>query len=123
MGKYATFCGVFRFLRKEASMKKAVGLLVIIFAAGVLLSGCATPFPHGIFYTEIKSPIAAGDAGSGSKVGMAKATSILGLVATGDASIKAAMDNGKITKIKYVDYESKNILGVYGEYTTVVYGD
>ncbi len=104
-------------------MKKAVGVLVIIFAAGILLSGCATPYPMGAFYTEIKSPVAAGDAGSGSKVGMAKATSVLGLVATGDASIKAAMENGKITKIKYVDYETKNILGLYGEYTTVVYGD
>ena len=58
-----------------------------------------------------------------SKVGKATATSVLGLVATGDSSIKTAAANGGITKIKYVDYEVENILGIYGKYTTVVYGD
>lgn len=110
--------------RKEAEMKKTVGLLAAVIAAGVFLSGCATPFPHGVIYTEVKSPVAVGDGnGSYSKVGVAKATSIIGMVATGDASIKAAMANGGISKIKFVDYDSKNILGLYGEYTTTVYGD
>ncbi|MDD3987612.1 MAG: TRL domain-containing protein, partial [Candidatus Omnitrophica bacterium] len=53
----------------------------------------------------------------------AKSTSILGLVATGDSSIKTAASNGGIKTIKYVDYDAKNILGIYGEYTTTVYGD
>lgn len=104
-------------------MRIGASFIVIALLAGVLLSGCATPYPAGMFYTEIKSPVAVGDAGSGNKMGVAKATSILGLVATGDASIKAAMANGNISKIRHVDYESKNILGIYGEYTTVVYGD
>lgn len=104
-------------------MLKKFGFLAVILALAVLLNGCATPLPTGILYTEIKSPVAAGEGGSFSKVGTSKATSILGLVATGDASIKAAMANGRITKVKYVDYESKNILGIYGEYTTTVYGD
>jgi len=59
----------------------------------------------------------------GRKVGTATATSILGLIATGDASIEAATRNGGITKVKYVDYSVKNILGLFGEYTTTVYGD
>lgn len=103
---------------------KRVGLLVIVLMTALLLSSCATPYPCGMLYTEIKAPIAAGDGGmSYAKVGVAKATSILGLVATGDASIKAAAANGGIRNIKYVDYDAKNILGVYGEYTTTVYGD
>ena len=104
-------------------MKFSAVCVVVLLLAGVLLAGCATPYPMGMIYTEIKSPVAVGESGSYSKVGVAKCTSILGLVATGDASIKAAMDNGRITRIKYVDYDSKNILGVYGEYTTTVYGD
>ena len=56
-----------------------------------------------------------------SKVGTAKATSILGMVA--DCSIKTAAANGGIKTIKYVDYDTKNTLGIYGEYTTTVYGD
>ena len=72
----------------------------------------------------IKFPIAAGDGSMNySKVGVAKSTSILGLVATGDASIKAAAANGGIKTIKYVDYDAKNTLGICGEYTTTVYGD
>ena len=104
-------------------MKKGL-IAAVILAGSVMLAGCASVLPTGILYTEVKAPVAAGEPGSSySKVGTSKATSILGMVATGDASIKAAMEDGKITKIKYVDYSAKNILGIYGEYTTTVYGD
>jgi len=43
--------------------------------------------------------------------------------ATGDASISAAMRNGKITRIHHVDHETFSILGVYAKYTTIVYGE
>ena len=106
-------------------MSKTLGFcLALVFVCSVLLAGCATPYPQGVLYTEIKAPAAVGAEGLAySKVGVSKATSILGLVATGDASIKAASENGGIKKVKYVDYSAKNILGVYGEYTTTVYGD
>jgi len=100
-------------------MKKWIGLLLVV----LFLSGCATPFPMGGIYTEVAFPVAASEGARGSKVGTAKATSILALVATGDASLKTAMANGGITKVKHVDYSVKNILGIYGEYTTTVYGD
>ena len=104
-------------------MRFGIVCVAVLLLAGVLLAGCATPYPYGAIYTEIKSPVAVGEAGSYSKVGVSKSTSILGLVATGDASIKAAMENGRITRVKYVDYSAKNTLGIYGEYTTTVYGD
>ena len=100
-------------------MKRLAGLLLV----ALFLSGCATPYPCGMLYTEVAFPVAAGEGARGSKVGTAKSTSVLGLVATGDASLKAAMDNGGITKVKHVDYSAKNILGIFGEYTTTVYGD
>ncbi len=105
-------------------MIKGMGLLAAVLGVAFLISGCASVLPNGILYTEVQAPVGAGaESASYSKVGVSKATSILGLVATGDASIKAAMADGKITRIKYVDYSAKNILGVYGEYTTTVYGD
>jgi len=104
-------------------MKKISFLVLVVFIAASL-SGCATPYPMGMIYTEVKAPVAAGDGGMNyNKVGTAKATSVLGLVATGDCSIKAAAANGGIKTIKYVDYDAKNILGIFGEYTTTVYGD
>lgn len=103
---------------------KKISLTVLVLFVAVMLSGCATPYPYGALYTEIKAPVGAGDGSMNySKVGTAKATSILGLVATGNCSIKAAAANSGIKNIKYVDYDAKNILGIYGEYTTTVYGD
>jgi hypothetical protein len=105
-------------------MRKTAALVVLCFVTVAVLSGCASPFPQGMLYTEIKAPVGVGAGPMNySKVGVAKATSICHLVATGDASIKAAAANGGISNIKYVDYDAKDILGVYGEYTTTVYGD
>jgi hypothetical protein len=57
------------------------------------------------------------------KKGTAQAVSIFSLVAVGDASIDAAKANGGLKNIKYVDWKADNILGIYGTYTTIVYGD
>jgi hypothetical protein len=101
----------------------------IIAVAGILLfavsvSGCATPFPTGVVYTELKFPVAVTpNVDQGTKVGVSKCQSILGLVATGDASIEAAKKNGGITKIVHVDWKAKNILGIIGEYECTVYGN
>lgn len=104
-------------------MRKIKVLLLAIPLFALVLSGCATYMPAGALYVGAKGGIAAADSTSYSKVGKSQATSVLGLVATGDASIQTAARNGGITKIKYVDYEVENILGIYGKYTTIVYGD
>ncbi len=105
-------------------MKRGIIAVAFCLLASVLLSGCATPYPYGAFYTEIKAPVAIGQGDLAySKVGTSKSTSILGLVATGDGSIKAAAANGGINRVKYVEYSAKNIIGIYGEYITTVYGD
>ncbi len=104
-------------------MKKISFIVLVLFVA-VMLNGCASMLPNGMIYTEVKAPVGVGDGAiSYSKVGTSKATSVLSLVATGDCSIKAAAANGGIKNIKYVDYDAKSWFGVYGEYTTTVYGD
>lgn len=92
----------------------------------LLLSGCAavaTPI-YGGLYTEVQAPLQvtpSEDTGD-LKEGRAMAESYLGLIATGDASIRAAMEDGGITEVVYVDYESTSILGLYATFTVVVYG-
>jgi hypothetical protein len=96
-----------------------IGVLASLFA------GCATSQPVGILYTELALPrsiVTQGDV-SYTKVGVAKAVSVLGLVTIGDVSQRAAIRDGKISKVKYVDFAAKNVLGIYGEYTLTVYGD
>ena len=72
---------------------------------------------------DVKGPVAGFENDvSASKVGKAKAMGIL-FFGQGDASIKAAAANGNISDIHHVDSKTMNILGVYSEYTTVVYGE
>jgi hypothetical protein len=90
-----------------------------------MFSGCAayvqTP-ALGALYTDTKAPVTATSNELGDKVGEAEVSSVLGIVATGDASIQKAAENGNISKISHVDYHSKNILGIYATYTVTVYG-
>ena len=89
------------------------------------LTGCATMYPVGMLYTEVQLPshaVTESDVAY-TKVGVSQAVSVLGLVAVGDASQRSAIRDGKISKVKYIDYSAKNILGIYGIYTTTVYGD
>jgi hypothetical protein len=76
----------------------------------------------GLVYTEVKFGDTATTATSGAKTGKACATSILALVAQGDASIEAAKANGGISEVSFVDHSSKNILGIFGEFCTIVKG-
>jgi hypothetical protein len=103
-------------------MKKKLMPLAAVLIVMSFLVGCATTYPIGTLFTEVKLPTEATGANAGSKVGTSQCISILALIAMGDASIEAAMKNGGITKIHHVDWSAKNILGIYGEYKTTVYG-
>lgn len=95
--------------------------------AGVLsttLVGCATAHSpvSGFWYTNVKGGIQATEAYGGTARGESCASSILGIVATGDASIDTAKKAGGIAQVVAVDHTSNSILGVYAKYCTVVYG-
>lgn len=109
-------------------MKKSI-LLVAVLAAASMMSGCAAfafsgrGVPMGALYAEAmaneqvtQNPIA-------SKRGEACASSILGLVTTGDASVATAAKNGGINKVGVVDQQYTSILGLYAKYCVVVTGD
>ena len=88
-----------------------------------LLSACGTPFPLGCLYTKVTLPVAMGDGEMKyNRIGEAKCQNFLGWFAAGDASINAACANGKITKVSWVSQRVENVLGIYGSFTTIVYG-
>lgn len=104
-------------------MRRILASLAAGVSAIVLLVGCACVTPmNGSLYTNLKGPVAVGDAATASKTGTAKSTAIIG-IATGDSSIETAMANGGITKVHHVDTHVTNILGVYATYETIVYGE
>ena len=92
-------------------------------AAAVLLSGCMPVYSPvlGVLFTDLKGPL---DAGStvGKKEGTACVETIMGLIARGDASIKAAAADGGIRKIGSVDHRTENILGIFARFCTIVRG-
>lgn len=102
-------------------MKKLLLLLV----SAAALSGCAsaTMPVTGLLYGNVKAPLTATASTETHRVGRASTRSILGIIASGDASIQTAARNGGITEIHHVDYESQNFFGVLAEFTVVVYGN
>lgn len=100
--------------------------MIVLALAGSLLAGCAAYLPMdagGMIYRDVKLPKTATGQPMGTKVGTAQATSILGLVNLGDASIQTAAMNGGILHISSVDYETTQVLGVYATYTVIVHGN
>ena len=98
-------------------MRKLIGCVSAV-ALAALLTGCAGVQPPaqsgaltGFVYNK------------SSKSGSASATSILGIVATGDASIQAAASSAGITKIQHVDQSIESILFLWAKYTVTVYGE
>ena len=97
---------------------------LLLGTAGSSLGCIAAPVvpPIGLVYTDLDAPLAPrGEVGS--RRGTSTVTAFLFLVSTGDGSVRAAAKNGGIRDVKLVDYEYKNVLGVFQRYTTVVYGD
>ena len=99
----------------------ALGLAAVL----LLPTGCAMAMAPvtGVLYPSVDAPLDVNSESDATKMGSATCKSYLGLVATGDASIAAAAKAGGISKIRHVDYRSHSVLGVYAEFTTVVYGE
>ena len=100
--------------------------LWFVFALGAvgMFMGCATMMPMGSLYTKVKLPMTAtSNSGASTKTGEAQCISVLSLIAVGDCSIDAAKKNGGITKVNNVDWDTMNILGIYGSYKVIVSGE
>lgn len=92
------------------------------------LAGCySTPImpPTGVIFSNIEAPESLSIAGQdlGTRRGAASCKALLGIAAWGDCSVKAAADDGGITRVKQLDYKFMNVLFVWQTLTTVAYGD
>ncbi len=106
-------------------MKKYITLSLAAIAAA-LVSGCASSVPKGVFLTDVTLPIAVTSnsrKAEAPKVGKSQCKDFFGLIANGDASINAAMRDGNIKTVYYVDWKANNVLGVVGTYECTVYGE
>jgi hypothetical protein len=97
------------------------GAVLVLTLGGCAMATGGNGSVSGFIYSGYKMGGVVGS-GTGSKTGEACATSILGWVAVGDASISAAKAAGGITQIAHVDHEDTGILGIYATSCTVVVG-
>lgn len=100
--------------------------LFFVSALALFMTSCATlstPVGTADLYTQVKSGEGITSNQVGTKVGTASASNVLGLVATGDASIQTAANSAGIKKISHIDSEKTNILGLYSTYKVFVYGE
>jgi len=89
------------------------------------LSGCTIVQAPvmGVLGSRVKwGEFAQGDDKAGQKEGKACMETLLGLLARGDASVRAAKANGGITEVSVVDHSARNFLNIVGEYCTIVRG-
>ncbi len=107
-------------------MKKFLALIAILAFVSLFTTSCATSQPIGLLYTNVRLPMATGEAvenPTSLKLGVSVSNSFCGLIATGDSSITAACANGGIKKIHHVDWEASSLFGVYSTYKCVVWGE
>lgn len=101
--------------------------LMVVASLAALASGCVMVGPSNAdsaLTLDVQSPDTRfiDNSVKPVKKGTATASGII-CFTEGDASLKAAMENGGITKIHHVDYKVKNILGIVGSTTTIVWGE
>ncbi|TGJ98207.1 TRL-like family protein [Leptospira langatensis] len=108
-------------------MKKSLMAIALI---GMLTLTNCIPFVYGSIYTDVTENATIFNRdnsqkdGVGEKSGEACASSILNLIATGDAGIKAAAKKGGMKVVKAIDHNRSNVLGsVYVSSCTIAYGD
>lgn len=98
---------------------------ITVAAAVVTASGCAavaSPVGQGALFTSVQGPVTATPNSAVSKVGESCASNVLGLFATGDASIEQARRNGGINEVSTIDHHSTSVLFIYSKFCTVVRG-
>lgn len=104
------------------NMKLAIAALAVFSSTGcAAVATGGNTFALGLIYSGYKSSGAVGTAAA-TKRGEACASSILGAIATGDASIEEAKRAGGITQIAFVDHDQFSILGLYATSCTIVHG-
>ena len=102
-----------------------LALLIVVPFAGGCVMGNAPVIPPAALVQSYKAPLDIDyqDTQLGAKRGTSTSQAVLGIVAWGDASTRAAAEQGGITTIRGADYEFYTVFGVYSTYTTIVYGD
>lgn len=105
---------------------KKLSVMLALLAAGFVFAPQAQayePWGVGIYNGTVEAlDYSVPGATLGSKTGEATCKTFVGLVNWGDCSIRAAMKNGRISRVTSADWVKHYVL-IYGEKTLRVYGN
>jgi len=104
-------------------MKTLLPLLSLFVLAACATTGMNSGTGSAFFNMETTEAVTATAHKLGSKTGMACATNILGIYASGNASVHAAANAGGITNITSIDKQYTNYAFFYGKMCTIVTGN
>lgn len=96
-------------------------------STGMRLS--SSPLPHGSLWNRYKYSQSFTELENAYKKGKSSSHCFFGLIAYGDSSISTAVRNGNIRKIRHIDNRvysvsmPLNLLPIYEEHVTFVYGE
>jgi len=105
-------------------MFRCLTQLIFLSVVVMFLGGCLAYTPVvGVLVTLVQGPITATTYDQSIRTGKSCAYSAMGLFSWGDASINAAKNTGQIKQVASVDFDTFNLLWVYGSFCTVVRGN
>ncbi|MEN9581970.1 MAG: hypothetical protein RJA70_4979 [Pseudomonadota bacterium] len=105
-------------------LRSSLGSLVALQSAGCAgIAFANRDVGHGLFYASNRTNELTSDNPIGTKKGEACASSVLGLVTTGDASVASAAQSAGISKVATVDNRYDQVLGLYASYCVSVTGE
>jgi hypothetical protein len=102
-------------------------MILCLSAAGCVVAPVMPPW--GTLYTDVYAPLDLGTPGEqgkriGPHEGRARSVAYAGLVAVGDASLRAAVRQGELRTVTHIDYRFQNYcFGLFTAYTTIAYGE
>ncbi|MFC1659744.1 TRL-like family protein [Pseudomonadota bacterium] len=92
----------------------------------VLTGACAMPLNSagpGFIFTQVTEGVSVNNSQRITKAGEACSMNILGVVSTGDSSVRAAKNDGNITNIATMDRDYFGVLGLFSKSCLIVKGN
>lgn len=110
-------------MRKTLPPVAAVLLLTCLTGCAGYVRAPVVP-PIGLAFDSFQAPLDLDVQGTSlaGMEGRASTYNVLGLVAFGDAGVKAAAANGGITRVEHIDYRFVQVLGLFSKFTVIAYG-
>lgn len=106
------------------SRQRSLTALGRLYVFCILFLHCASPgMPvQGWLFTKTKIGIS-GERIQGSKEGKACVHNLFGIIAVGNASVGAAIRNGTLKRVNFLEREGESWIGIYAKTCTVAIGE